>query len=264
MLNDQMQYMLKYFINILFLLFISIGVSQEDDPSDAQLKDSIEYKQKYGLRVGIDLSRPLLSFLIDDYTGFEIVGDYRLTEDLYLAVELGNEEKTQNENVEQSVLYDYTTSGSYIKLGVDKNTYQNWFGMNNQITIGARYAYSSFSQTLNNFSYFDSNRFFSPDGFVVGSIEPTEFKNLNASWLEFVLGLKAEVFTNTYIGISARLARLVSNNDPENFRNLWIPGFNKVTDESKWGVGFNYSLSYFLPLYKKSKKKRKKPVNETE
>jgi len=65
--------------------------------------------------------------------------------------------------------------------------------------------------------------------------------------------------TNIYVGMSVRLAHLVSNNEPDNFRNLWIPGFNKVTDESKWGVGFNYSLSYFLPLYKKAKKKRKKP-----
>lgn len=240
-----------------------LGYSQENKPNEQQT-DSIKYDQKYGLRLGIDLSRPTLSFLIDDYTGFEIVGDYRLTEDLYLAVELGNEEKTQNEDVAQSILYDYTTSGSYIKLGVDKNTYQNWFGMNNQITIGGRYAYSTFSQTLNNFSYFDSNRFFSPDGFVLGSNDPIEFNNLNASWLEFVLGLKAELFSNIYVGMSVRLARLVSNNDPDNFRNLWIPGFNKVTDESNWGIGFNYSLSYFLPLYKKAKKKKKKDSESLE
>ncbi|MDT0608587.1 DUF6048 family protein [Croceitalea rosinachiae] len=256
--------MSRYFINIFSLLILTFGFSQEDDSADSQTIDSIKYQQKYGLRVGIDLSRPTLSFLIDGYTGFEIVGDYRLTEDLYIAVELGNEEKTQDEDVEQSVLYEYTTSGSYIKLGVDKNTYQNWFGMSNQITIGGRYAFSSFSQNLNNFSYFDSNRFFSPDGFVLGSDESIEFENLNASWLEFVLGLKAEVVSNIYVGMSVRLAHLLGNNEPDNFRNLWIPGFNKVTDESKWGVGFNYSLSYFLPLYKKAKKKQKKPNEETE
>lgn len=258
MSNDQMRYMSRYFISIFFGLLNLFCFSQELEPSEPAVNDSLQFEQKYGLRVGVDLSRPTLSFFIDDYTGFEIVGDYRLTEDLYLAVELGNEEKTQNEDVAQSVIYDYTTSGSYIKLGVDKNTYQNWFGMNNQITVGGRYAFSSFNHTLNSFSYFDSNRFFSPGGFVVGSTEPIEFENLNASWLEFVLGLKAEIFNNIYIGMSARLARLVSNKDPENFRNLWIPGFNKVTDESNWGVGFNYSISYFIPLYKKAKKKKKK------
>ncbi|WP_350285228.1 DUF6048 family protein [uncultured Croceitalea sp.] len=253
--------MLKYFTSFCLALTSFTALSQEEELAKPKAKDSVEYKQEYGLRVGADLSRPALSFLMDGYTGFELVGDYRITENLYLAAELGNEEKNQDESVAFGVLYDYTTSGSYIKLGIDNNTYDNWFGMNNQITIGGRYAFSTFSQTLNNFSYFDSNRVFAPDGFVLGSNEPIEFNNLNASWLEFVLGVKAELFANIYVGITARISHLVSSKEPENFRNLWIPGFNRVTDGSKWGVGFNYSLSYFIPLYKKAKKKKVKETN---
>lgn len=253
--------MLKYFINLLFLATLFMGNAQSET-IDLQPTDTVQYKQEYGLRVGIDLSRPVFTILDDDYRGFELVGDYRLTEKLYIAAELGNEEKTQQEDVGQSVLYDYTASGSYIKLGIEQNTYQNWFGMNNAITVGGRYAFSSFSQTLNSFKYFDSNRLYSPDGFVLGSDTPMEFKSLNASWLELVVGLKAELFSNIYLGASIRMAHLVSNKEPENFRNLWIPGFNKVTDESKWGVGFNYSISYFLPLYKKAKKKSETPNSD--
>lgn len=220
-------------------------------------KDSVTRKYAYGLRVGVDLSRPVLTMLNDNYSGFELVGDFRLTEKWWLAAELGNEEKMQEETVDETILYDYSTTGSYIKLGADYNTYNNWYGMRNQIHVGGRYAFSSFSQTLNNFRFFDSNRFFSPDEFVIGSTEPQEFSSLNASWLEFVVGIKAEIFANLYIGISARLAHLVTNKDPENFRNLWIPGFNKVTEDSKWGVGYNYSLSYFIPIFKKVKKKDK-------
>lgn len=247
--------MLKYFINFFFLAAVLVATAQSE-PIDLQPKDTVQYKQEYGLRIGIDLSRPVFTLFDENYRGFEIVGDYRLTEKLYVAAELGNEEKTQQEDVGQSVLYDYRSSGSYLKLGIEQNTYQNWFGMSNTITIGGRYAFSTFSQTLNNFSYFDSNRLYSPEGFVLGSEIPMEFKNLNASWLELVVGLKAELFANIYLGASIRLAHLVSNKEPDNFRNLWIPGFNKVTDESKWGVGFNYSISYFLPLYKKSKKQK--------
>lgn len=236
---------------------ILTGICQEGKPIDLQPKDTTVKSQRYGIRVGIDLSRPARSFFDENYQGFELVGDYRLKQRLYLAAELGNEERTRDEEIERSVLYQYTTTGSYIKIGAEHNTYENWFGMDNQITIGGRYAFSTFSHTLNNFSFFNSDRFFSPAGFVLGSEEAIEFNDLNASWLEFVLSLKAELFSNIYLGISVRLAHLISNKDPENFRNLWIPGFNKVTENSRWGVGFNYSISYFLPLYKKSKKKKK-------
>lgn len=245
--------MFKYFISLFFtFMMVSVFAQTENE------KDTITRKYAYGLRVGVDLSRPTFTFLRDNYTGLELVGDFRLTERWWLAAELGNEERTQEETLGESTLYTYTASGSYLKLGGDYNTYTNWFGMRNQIHIGGRYAFSTFSQDLENFQFFDSNRFFSPNGFVEGSNETEEFNSLNASWLEFVVGMKAEVIKNIYVGISARLAHLVTNKEPDNFKNLWIPGFNKVTEGAKWGVGFNYSLSYFLPLYKKVKKKEPK------
>lgn len=247
--------MFKYFIN-LFLVLVFFAGHAQSKPIDLQPKDTADYRQPYGLRVGVDLSRPILSFFGEDYTGLELVGDYRLTQKLFLGAELGTEEKTRQED-----LYNFTTSGSYIKLGVDFNTYENWYGMNNSIYIGGRYAYSTFSQTLNNFQFFDSNRYFNPDDFVQGATDPVEFDGLNASWLEFIFGVKAELFANIYLGASVRLGFLITEKEADNFPNLWIPGFNKVTDGSNFGVGYNYSISYFIPLYKKAKKP-KEPAQE--
>ncbi|MEK6154356.1 DUF6048 family protein [Flavobacteriaceae bacterium 3-367] len=240
--------MFKYFISLFLVLSFFDGHAQSK-PIDLQPKDTADYRQPYGLRVGVDLSRPVLSFFDEDYTGLELVGDYRLNQKLYLGVELGTEEKTQQED-----LFNFTTSGSYLKLGIDFNTYENWYGMNNSIYIGGRYAYSTFTQTLNNFQFFDSNRYFSPDDFVQGATDPVEFDGLNASWLEFIFGVKAELFANIYLGASVRLGFLITEKEADNFPNLWIPGFNKVTDGSNFGVGYNYSISYFIPLYKKAKK----------
>nr|WP_299341145.1 DUF6048 family protein [Allomuricauda sp.] len=251
--------MSKYFISLLFLLPF-LGVSQETESGPIP-QDSVEYKQQYGIRFGVDLSRIVLSFVDEDYTGLELVGDYRLTEKLYLAAELGNEEKTQDEDLSGTSIYDYTTSGSYIKLGLDVNTYENWFGMDNLITIGGRYSFSTFSQTLNDYRIFDRSRFFNPDDFLVGSGEvPEEFSGRSASWLEFVAGVKAELFANIYLGLSVRIGFLITNDESDRFPNLWIPGFNRVTDGSNFGVGYNYSISYFLPLYKKSKNRKERPT----
>lgn len=243
--------MLRYFISTCFVFCFFLGQAQ-NKPIDTKPKDTLVYKQAYGLRIGVDLSRPIISFSDEEYTGIEFVGDYRLTQKYFLAAELGNESRTRQED-----LYNFTTSGSYIKLGVDYNTYANWYGEQNSIYIGGRYAFSSFSQILNNNQIFNSNRYWSPDGFAEGSTGSQEFGGRSASWLEFVLGLKAELFANIYLGASIRLGILITNPDQEPFPDLFIPGFNKVTDNSRFGIGYNFSLSYFIPLYRKAKKPKK-------
>ena len=250
--------MLRYFISAFFALGFFVAVGQEEVQS-SQPKDSVVYKQPYGLRVGIDLSRPVISFLNSNYTGLEFTGDYRITQKLYLAAELGNEKKTRVEDVGgiegvTTALYDFTSSGSYLKVGVDYNTYDNWYGMNNSIFIGGRYAVSSFSQTLNSYSFYDSNRYWTENGLPQGSNSAEEFSGLNTTWLEFIFGAKAELFANIYLGASVRLGFIITNKEDERFPNLWIPGFNRVTEGSKFGVGYNYSISYLIPLYRKAKK----------
>ena len=116
--------MLRFFISSCIALSFFIGIAQ-DASTNSSPNDSLEYKQPYGLRVGIDLSRPIVSFLNSDYTGLEFVGDYRLTQKLYLAAEIGNEKKTRQEQLGNeeggsiTSLYNFTTSGSYLKVGVD-------------------------------------------------------------------------------------------------------------------------------------------------
>ncbi|WP_047419664.1 DUF6048 family protein [Cellulophaga sp. Hel_I_12] len=249
--------MSKYSISICLFLMVSFVWSQSK-PIDLQPKDTVPKTQKYGLRVGVDLSKIVLSTLDEDYTGLELVGDYRLKQNLFAAAELGNEELTKQEDV-----YNFTTSGSYLKLGVDYNVYENWFGMNNLIHVGGRYAFSTFSNTLNNYQVFSTNRYFENEQFAFGSDIAEEFSGLNASWIEAVIGTKVELFSNIYLGASVRLGLLITNKEDDRFPNLWIPGFNKVTDNSKFGASYNYSLSYFIPLYKKKKEaKNTKKENE--
>jgi len=132
--------------------------------------------------------------------------------------------------------------------------------MNNAIHMGGRIAYSSFSQTINDYQIFESNRYWNPEDFIVGSSEAQELDGLSATWLEFVFGIKTELFANIFLGGSIRLGYLLNNNEGDNFKNIWIPGFNKVTEGSKFGVGYNYSISYLIPLYKKKKKKKEDEI----
>lgn len=258
--------MLRFFISSSFLIILCTTQAQENQSGQVS-GDSVVYRQPYGLHIGIDLSKPLRTFLNEDYNGFEIVGDYRISQNLYLAAELGNETRTRSEvlgndnNPNQTDLYNYTTSGSYIKLGADLNTYENWYGMYNTIYLGGRYAFSTLSQTINTYQLYNSNRYWNPDGLEPGVEQVGEYGGLSASWLEVVFGMKAELFANIYLGASVRLGILIGNKESETFPNLWIPGFNKVTEGSGFGVGYNYTLTYLIPLYSKSKKAK---LSETE
>ena len=239
-------------------------MAQTDSLELEPQKDTVVvYKQKYGIRLGVDLSRPVTKLMATGYSGIEFVGDYRYNEKLYLAGEFGREKKTKQED-----LYNFTTTGSYIKLGVDYNTYANWYGEQNSIFIGGRYAFGTFNHILNSYQIFDADRYWNPTDFPLGSIESQEFNGRTATWIEAVVGIKSELFANIYLGISARIGFLLSNaNRDTNFHDLFIPGFNKVTDDSKFGVGYNFTLTYFLPLYKKAKKPKKvkeKPILELE
>jgi len=240
----------------------------QNDSLPAIPGDSVVYTQPYGLRIGADLSRIARTFLNEDYSGLELVGDYRLTENLYLAAELGNEKLSSREvlgndnNPNQSILYDYSTSGSYIKLGIDYNTYENWYGMNNTIFLGGRYAMSTHSQTLNSYRIYQSNRYWNPDELQEGTELLGDYGGQGASWLEFLFGLKAELFANIYLGGSVRIGFLIANKESDVLPNLWIPGFNRVTEGSNFGVGFNYSITYLIPLYRKAKQPKENAIQD--
>lgn len=228
------QHIFLFFISILFTVTVNSQVKEQD---------TIKNKEKYGLRIGVDLSKPINSFFQTETKGLELVSDIRVLRNYYAAVELGFLEKTTNEDY-----LNFTTKGSYIKAGFNYNAYENWIGMNNEIYVGLRYGLSFFNQTLNSYTPNVYGTYFIPE-----TIEPnTEFKDLTAHWVEFVFGMKVETFNNLFIGASISFNNLISTSDPDNFKNLQIPGFNRVFLNNK-GVGFNYTLSYLIPIIKKNK-----------
>lgn len=225
----------------IFIFCISIFFLFFGNPINAQKKDSLKIKNPYSLRLGVDISKPIIGFIDQKYTGFEISGDFQLKKNLFIASEMGYIKKTSTEDY-----IDFTTEGQYLKIGANYNAYKNWLDMRNEIFVGFRYGYSSFSQQLNSYTIFQKGRYFDPT-----TIFPNEnFDNLNAHWAELVLGIKVETLKNLFLGAQVSFNTLIKTTDPDNFKNLYIPGFNNRNLNSI-GAGFNYTISYQIPLYKK-------------
>ncbi|MFQ6599091.1 DUF6048 family protein [Flavobacterium sp. C3NV] len=252
-----MKHTLKYIFSSVLLFSMFLGHTQETTTKtvtkeklktetakpalEEVKKDSIK-TDRYGLRVGVDLYKLTRGLYDKDYKGIEIVGDFRLTKKYFIAAELGFEDKTTDDDRLNS-----TAIGTYIKGGFDYNLYQNWLDMENLITIGLRGGFSTFSQQLNSYKIYNANPYWGEQPPIA---DGQKYTGLTAGWLEVALGLKAKVFNNVFVGFGVQLKMLVANSKPSGFDNLYIPGFNRTYDGS-FGVGFNYTVSYFIPLYKK-------------
>lgn len=228
----------------LFLLF-SVSVNAQNDSIPNVAEDSTKIKLKYGLRFGGDVGKLIRTVVDDEYSGFEVIADYRLKNRLYIAGELGIEEKTTTTDY-----LDITTNGTYLKGGIDYNLYQNWLDMDNMIFTGFRIGASTFSHTRNSFQVYSTDQYWAPQ-FI--SNDGTKFSDLTAFWVELIIGLKAELFNNLYLGLNVQLKGLASETEPSEFENIYIPGFGKTFDSSGIGVGYGYTISYRIPLYKKDK-----------
>ena len=232
----------------LFIISLIIPSSMVFSQTESELNDSLTTKNKIlninKIRFGFDVFKPIKSSSEGDNLNYEIVGDLQITDNLYLAAEYGLIDRLiEDENI------NFNSNGSFLRFGFDYNMFKNWVGMNNAIFVGLRYGSSNFSNKIVSYNVRNSDAYFS--NFVDNNYQTIDHSNLTGSWLEIIAGVKVETFNNVYLGFSLRLNKLLSTQKPENFDNLYIPGFNKVTDDNTFGSGFNYTLTYSIPLRKK-------------
>ena len=232
----------------LFIISICLSTNMLIGQTESNSTDTLIKKEKLlninKIRLGFDLLKPILSSSEGDNLNYEIVGDLQLTENIYLAGEYGLIDKViEDENI------NFNSSGSFLRIGFDYNMFENWIGMDNSIYVGLRYGTSSFSSKILDYNVRNKDSYFS--NLVTNEFQTIEYSNLSGNWIEILLGIKVETFKNVYLGLSLRLNKLLSDKKPDNFGNLFIPGFNKVTDENTFGSGFNYTLTYSIPLKKR-------------
>ena len=234
--------MFRYSISFIFLLVYSLGYAQEKAMEVPAIeKDTLVYKTAYGLRLGADISKPILAAFNGNYTGFELVADYRIGKKIYLATEIGFVEKTSIEDYSNS-----TSKGNYIRVGFNYNAYDNWLDMNNEVFTGVRYGLGLFDQTLNSYTPNVNSLYFPSESIDVSLTE----KDLTAHWTEFIVGIKVETLRNLFVSTSISYKIVLAVEDPVNFKTLFAPGFSRIF-ESGTGFGFNYTIAYLIPFTKK-------------
>lgn len=230
------------FIFSFFTIVMTLGVYAQENEANPTV-----YPQRYGLRVGADLFKISRNIWDNNYSGFEINADYRWNKNVYITAELGPEKKFKEED-----RLSFTTEGQYLKIGADYNMHNNWLDLENMIYVGGRYGLSLHEQTLHSYKVFTTDGYFEENELY----PELSSAGLHAHWLDLVGGVKTRLFNNVFMGFSVRFSLLLSQKQPAGFENLHIPGFGEKFS-GNIGASFNYSISYFIPLYKKT------PTNTT-
>ena len=191
----------------------------------------------YGPRIGLDLARFVYYFTEPAEIGAELSADFEVYKNMYPVIELGY--STMEESTD---FFDYTSGGSYARVGLDYNVLpMKDRSVHHIFTVGARYGLSVFTQNAENMRI--QNEYWGD--LLVESYE----SSLRAHWIELVLGLRAEVASNLFLGWSVRYKILLNPDMDQNVTPQLIPGFGNGTTSR--GFGLSYSIYYKIPLFKK-------------
>lgn len=136
----------------------------------------------------------------------------------------------------------YSSSGNYFRIGADVD-FLNSKKKQHEFYLGLRYAFGSFSESLNGNGNDD----------LFGTF-PVQIKtnNVQSSWFELLTGLRADLGRNIFMGYTFRWRFLPSYERIEGFSTYYMPGYGRISDASN--IWFNYYIGYRIHF-------RKRPVN---
>ena len=219
----------------IFLLYSAVTCSQED---------SLIAR---GFRFGTDLSKIVIPFFTPEIRGLEFLADIQVSEKLFLAGEYGiNTAKLTASNYN----FNYNLSGTFLRLGFDKNILKDKKGAENDIVfVGARYSIAGLKHKADDIYIRDGH------WEDVTGAETNEYK-LSAQWLEILVGIKTELFKNLFLGWSMRGMVKIKMTEDNIMKPYIIPGYGR--GEKKSAFGFNYSLYYRFPYKLKAKERKTK------
>jgi len=219
---------LKYFFSIAILLLLV-------DDAPAQTSKWAPS----AVRVGADPGTLYYMFFSRKRGFFELEADIDINQ-FFLVANYG----LSDYNLDKPT-FQYTNSGSYLRLGADINFMKN-DPNNNVAFFGLRYATSSFEDQLD----YDTQQLIESEIGWPNTRETISNSNVRANWFELVTGLKIRVIKQLYMGFTFRYKLFMDTKGASRLRPYYVPGFGKNIGGAAFG--FNYYVSYRLPFRKKT------------
>lgn len=225
-----------YIIALLMASSLMLPTSLHAQEKKIQTEEEQPQPLFQGIYVGADVFGFMNQALGSDIMSTEASIEVHLKNRFFPVVEIGyGSIETTNDETD---IY-YKTSAPYFRVGLDYNVFYKKPHLPGFFTVGLRYGYSSFNYDIESPALVDPNWGHTTIPFSYKGVES------NASWAELVLGMKANVFNNFYMGFSIRYRSRLSVKKHENSEPYYIPGYGKGKSSN---FGITYNLVYKLPF----------------
>ena len=189
-----------------------------------------------GIMVGVDVYGFLNQALGSDARSTEVSIEANLMNRFLPVVEFGyGSMDTTGEETE----IHYQTSAPFFRLGLNYNVFYKKPELPGYLTMGLRYGFSSFEYDVQAPNLTDPNW-----NHTQIPVDYTGIKS-KVGWLEAVVGLRANVYKDFYLGLNARYRSRLSMTKNENSEPYYIPGYGRGKTSS---IGITYSIIYKLPF----------------
>ena len=225
-----------YIIALLMASSLMLPTSLHAQEKKIQTEEEQPQPLFQSIYVGADVFGFMNQALGSDIMSTEASIEVHLKNRFFPVVEIGyGSIETTNDETD---IY-YKTSAPYFRVGLDYNVFYKKPHLPGFFTVGLRYGYSSFNYDIESPALVDPNWGHTTIPFSYKGVES------NASWAELVLGMKANVFNNFYMGFSIRYRSRLSVKKHENSEPYYIPGYGKGKSSN---FGITYNLVYKLPF----------------
>lgn len=230
------------------LLFVwGGGLYAQNSGQDRTDAGKVYFPLYNGLIFGADIYGLGESLLGGDFLSGEIAVEANLKNRYFPVIEVGY--GTTDAYSDRGT--HYKSGAPYFRIGMNYNTMYKK-GNPSFLFVGFRYGYTSFSYDVVSIPAEDpvfggsmANPSLRDD--IWGGSVPFNYKGLKAGmgWLELLVGVRAHIYRNFYMGWSIRYKRSM-NTSLSGYGVPWyVPGYGEY-DSNCFGLG--YSLIYKLPF----------------
>jgi len=227
--------MQKTYKYIIFSLLLVFGFTQANGQVKTLQKDSVKVRFFNGIRLDLDLV-PLANTVLstNETFSYEVALQTDLKHKYFPVVEIGygGADRISSTNIA------YKTNAVFGRVGLDFNIMKEKKSVkptNNLFLAGVRVGFSSFNYDITNVTI--ANDYW-------GENLTLNYENIPATkvWIEFVAGMRVEIFKNVFLGWTVKNKSTSSQDVSGKFTPWYIPGFGKNTGNANWEV--NYCVGY--------------------
>jgi len=195
------------------------------------------------IRFGTELALLGITAFNSDRSAFEFTTDIDFHK-YYLSFDYGYADRIRNESK-----YIYQSTGNYFRIGPDIN-FLYYDKRSSVLFLGVRYARSNYDDKLT---------FLREDPSYGTLTIERENNDLEASWVELLIGLKVRIWKELYMGYNLRF-KFSRSFEVDNLFPFDIPGYGSAEDRSRFDL--NYYIYYKIkwkekPIPPKPRDKRR-------